>query len=179
MVSGEHSVQLSFAWQDLSAAISLESGMCGQSCRCWSKMAHGGLLPHSYGRTLWRWVNETEITPLLLEVFFIMAHGGVKGKIESTVCSPRILEYFVFHVILKPHRINESTETHEWLGRISGLSFDWIGQIYEVKGNTEQVLHLIASKTQKTAFGLLSNTVKSGQNHERTKRFNWDHLKSS
>lgn len=57
-----------------------------------------------------------------------------------------------------------SVETHEWLGRIIGLSFDWIGQIYEVKGNTDQVPHLIASKPQKAVMGFLLKAVKSGEN---------------
>lgn len=65
-----------------------------------------------------------------------------------------------------------SVETLEGLSRIIGLPFDWIGQIYEVKGNTDLVPHLIVSKPQKAVMEFLLNAVKIYSNLERTKEFN-------
>lgn len=63
------------------------------------------------------------------------------------------------------HWINESVETHEWLGRIIGLSCYWIEQIYEVKEKAEQVPQLICLQKSQSYHGgfywLLSKMVKT------------------
>lgn len=122
----------------------------------WSKMSHGGLLlsilhdsvppsclytPRNVSIMTWGWCVKGKEKQNLL---YTHCDRGGSGSF--------FLSYFQCST---HHRINESVDTHEWLGRIIGLSFDWIGDLWSEREHRSGLL-FNCLQTSKGWHGVLS-----------------------